>query len=121
MKKILLFFAALAASQLSQAVRPNCAVMNKIADKIADRNGDRYIPPLGKKVMKPGRLYFHTAPHSSCKMPSTFIIKGDDVIVYRHYNGYDSVMFIDKTGVTTEGWILAKDLRTTGTMGLTYH
>ena len=46
----------------------------KIADKIADRNGDRYIPPLGKKVMKPGRLYFHTAPHSSCKMPSTFLL-----------------------------------------------
>ena len=31
------------------------------------------------------------------------------------------VMFInDKTGVSTEGWVLAKALRTTGTMGLTY-
>lgn len=26
----------------------------------------------------------------------------------------------DKTGVNTEGWVLAKALRTTGTMGLTY-
>lgn len=114
MKKILLFFAALAASQLSQAAQPNCAVMNKIAD----RNAAVYSPILGKKVMKPGRLYFHTAPHSACKMPSTFIIKGDDVIVYQHYNGYDYVMFTnDKTGVDTEGWVLAKALRTTGTMG----
>ena len=51
-------------------------------------------------------------------MPSTFIIKGDDVIAYQNYNGYDYVMFInDKTGVSTEGWVWAKDLRTTGTMG----
>lgn len=118
MKKILLFFAALAASQLSQAAQPNCAVMSKIAY----RNGALYRPVLGKKVMKPGRLYFHTAPHSACKMPSTFIIKGDEVIAYRNYNGYDYVMFMNfKTGVDTEGWILEKDLRTTGTMGLTYH
>lgn len=118
MKRIFLFFAALAASQLSQAAQPNCAVMNKIAD----RNGARYLPVLGKKVIKPGRLYFHTAPHSSCKMPSTFIIKGDDVIAYQNYNGYDYVMFMNhKTGVDTQGWILEKDLRTTGTMGLTYH
>lgn len=117
MKKIFLFFAALAASQLSQAAQPNCAVMNNIAV----RNDALYSPALGKKVMKPGRLYFHTAPHSACKMPSTFIIKGDDVIAHYHYNGYDYVMFInDKTGVTTEGWILAKDLRTTGTMGGNY-
>lgn len=117
MKKILLFFAALAASQLSQAVQPNCAVMNKIAD----RNAAWYRPVLGKKVMKQGRLYFHTALHSSCKMPSTFIIKGDHVTAYQNYNGYDYVMFTnDKTGVNTEGWVLAKALRTTGTMGLTY-
>ncbi len=114
MKKIFLFFAALAASQLSQAASSDCAVMNKIAD----RNAAWYRPVLGKKVMKPGRLYFHTAPHSACKMPSTFIIKGDDVIAYQHYNGYDYVMFTnDKTGVDTEGWVWAKDLRTTGTMG----
>lgn len=117
MKKIFLFFAALAASQLSQAAQPNCAVMSKIAD----RNAARYYHTLGKKVVKPGRLYFHTAPHSACKMPSTFIIKGDDVITYQHYNGYDYVMFInDKTGVDTEGWILAKALRTTGTMNAFY-
>lgn len=114
MKKIFLFFAALAASQLSQAASSDCAVLNKTAD----RNGAVYSPVLGKKVMKQGRLYFHTAPHSACKMPSTFIIKGDDVIAYQHYNGYDYVMFTnDKTGVDTEGWVWAKDLRTTGTMG----
>ena len=117
MKKILLFFAALAASQLSQAEQPNCAVLNKTAD----RNGAVYSPVLGKKVMKQGRLYFHTAPYSSCKMPSTFITKGDHVTAYQNYNGYDLVMFMnDKTGVNTEGWVLAKALRTTGTMGLTY-
>lgn len=117
MKKILLFFAVFAASQFSQAASSDCAVLNKTAD----RNGAVYSPVLGKKVMKQGRLYFHTAPHSSCKMPSTFIIKGDDVIAYQHYNGYDYVMFTnDKTGVNTEGWVLAKALRTTGTMGLTY-
>lgn len=117
MKRIFLFFTALAASQLSQAAQPNCAVMNKIAD----RNAALYSPALGKKVMKPGRLYFHTAPHSACKMPSTFIIKGDHVTAYQNYSGYDYVMFInDKTGVSTEGWILAKDLRTTGTMGGSY-
>lgn len=114
MKKIFLFFAALAASQLSQAAQPNCAVMSKIAD----RNAALYRPVLTEKVMKPGRLYFHTAPHSACKMPSTFIIKGDHVTAYQNYNGYDYVMFInDKTGVSTEGWVWAKDLRTTGTMG----
>ena len=117
MKKILLFFAALAASQLSQAAQPNCAVMSKIAD----RNGALYSPVLGKKVMKPGRLYFHTAPHSACKMPSTFIIKGDEVIAYQNYNGYDYVMFMNhKTGVDTQGWILEKDLRTIWTMGGNY-
>ena len=114
MKKIFLFFAALAASQLSQAAQPNCAVMSKIAD----RNAALYRPVLTEKVMKPGRLYFHTAPHSACKMPSTFIIKGDDVIAYRNYNGYDFVMFMNhKTGVDTAGWVLAKALRITGRIG----
>ena len=95
MKKIFLFFAALAASQLSQAASSDCAVLNRTAD----RNGAVYSPVLGK-------------------MPSTFIIKGDHVTAYQNYNGYDYVMFInDKTGVSTEGWVWAKDLRTTGTMG----
>ncbi|WP_188210867.1 MULTISPECIES: hypothetical protein [Neisseria] len=70
MKKILLFFAALAASQFSQAASSDCVVLNKTAD----RNGAVYSPVLGKKVMKKGRRYFHTAPHSSGKMPSTFLL-----------------------------------------------
>lgn len=54
MKKILLFFAALAASQFSQAASSDCAVLNKTAD----RNGAVYSPVLGKKVMKKILLQF---------------------------------------------------------------
>ena len=51
-------------------------------------------------------------------LKETFIIKGDNVVVYQHYKNYDYAMFINnRTGITTQGWILENALKTTGTMG----
>lgn len=114
MKKLFFIFFILTATQLAQAEQTNCNSLNKIAET----KGAVYAPVLGKTVIKPGRLYFHSAPHSSCKLKETFIIKGDHVVVYQHYKNYDYAMFInDRTGITTQGWILENALKTTGTMG----
>ena len=114
MKEIFFIFLALTTTQLAQAEQNNCNSLNKIAEA----KGAIYAPVLGKTVIKPGRLYFHSAPHSSCKLKETFIIKGDHVVVYQHYKNYDYAMFINnRTGITTQGWILESALKTTGTMG----
>ena len=114
MKKLFFIFFILTATQLAQAEQNNCNSLNKIAEA----KGAVYTPVLGKTVIKPGRLYFHSAPHSSCKLKETFIIKGDNVVVYQHYKNYDYAMFINnRTGITTQGWILENALKTTGTMG----
>ena len=111
MKKLFFIFFILMATQFAQAEQNNCNSLNKIAEA----KGAIYAPVLGKTVIKPGRLYFHSAPHSSCKLKETFIIKGDHVVVYKNY---DYAMFINnRTGITTQGWILENALKTTGTMG----
>lgn len=114
MRKIqFLISAALVISPFVNAEVVNCDLI----EKKAQENGASYYPRVEKRVIKQGRAYFHTAPHSKCKMPKTFIIKNDYVIAYSNYNGYDEVIFIDNNGVDTVGWIEEKLLKKVGKLG----
>ena len=95
----------------------NAAVNCKVIEERADRDGAQYHPRLRKKVIKSGRLYFHTAPHPDCKDPNVFIIKNDHVTTYTNYNGYDYIMYMSKSGEPFSGWVKSNALTTSGTMG----
>lgn len=63
-----------------------------------------------------GRAYFHSAPADTCINKQLFLAPGDSVIAYADYQEFASVLFLHpKTGAETQGWILSRRLKTTGT------
>jgi hypothetical protein len=79
---------------------------------------DNFRPPLAATVIGPGRAYFHSAPASPCMMKRTFIVPGDTVTVYKPYQKWYQVMYVnDKTGEAVEGWIAESRLRLGGSVG----
>lgn len=89
-------------------------------DKIADENGTMYGTKYNFVVTGPKgfRSYFHSAPSSQCKIKDLFIITGDSVIGYQEFKNENQtwlyVMYIDKNGNDTSGWIKLKDLKISG-------
>lgn len=97
----------------SNALAVDC---DNLAEVTSD-NATYYYPRLIKEVTKKGRLYFYDAPHEKCRS-DIFIIKGDAVITYEYYNGFDLAMFINlDTGEDFVGWLPEKSLKTVGTIG----
>lgn len=115
MKKSFFVYGILLITTFTNAKEINCNLIQQTAEK----DQALYFPRLEKRVSKQGKIYFHSAPHSKCKMPKTFIIKDDYVIAYSNYHGYDYVMFPDNKGNYITGWVEEKALRTIGKMGWT--
>jgi hypothetical protein len=88
--------------------------------KIADDNGIPYGTKYSFTVQgtKGFRSYFHSAPSSECKLKGVFIIPNDSVIAYQEFKNEKQtwlyVMYIDKDGNDTSGWVKARDFKLSG-------
>jgi len=94
------------------------ALCDQIANSAASQAMEAQ-PPLGYRVAAGERLYFHSAPFSSCAT-ETFVIPGDHLTGYKSFDGWWLVSYTHpKTGDLTEGWVKESRLVYSGTMGLT--
>ena len=88
--------------------------------KIADDNGAHYGTKYSYTVIgnKGFRTYFHSAPANECKLKDLFIIPQDSVIAYQEFKNQNQtwmfVMYIDKNGNDSTGWVKAKDFKISG-------
>lgn len=86
---------------------------------LADSQATMAQPPLGHRVGGTERLYFHSAPFSSCA-GEAFVVPGDHLTAYKHFDTWWFVIYTHpNTGEITEGWVKEIQLVYSGTMGLT--
>jgi hypothetical protein len=57
-------------------------------------------------VSGPGRLYFHTAPDTQCRLKEVFVIQNDRLEVFADHAGFTEVIYWHPvTGTGTAGWV----------------
>lgn len=114
MKK-LLFISLLSLSSFTWA---DCAKLSKIADDNSLEYGSKY--SFVVQGQKGFRSYFHSAPSNNCKFRDIFVIPKDSVIGYSEFKNENQtwiyVMYVDKNGNDTTGWIKEKNLKLTGSI-----
>jgi len=109
MKSVIIFISILVFASVAHSAEVPCGKLEAVA-----QNSPGFHPPLSATVKKLGRTYFHSAPSSHCK-ESTFIVKGDSVIVYTSYKRWMYVMFVNlKTGEDFSGWVPEGNLKILG-------
>lgn len=105
----------------SQASAINCAQLSKIADDNGSMYGTKY--SFVVQGQKGFRTYFHSAPSAQCKIKDLFLIPNDSVVGYQEFTNENRtwlyVMYVDKNGRDTSGWMLTKDLKISGSVSMT--
>ena len=114
MKKLLLLLCCTLSAGVYAA--NDCDRLSKIADENGTSYGTKYsYNVIGKKGF---RTYFHSAPSNQCKLKDIFIIPNDSVIAYQEFKNENQtwlyVMFVDKNGNDTSGWVKARDFKVSG-------
>lgn len=117
MKKLLLLAIASACSAAVWA-SPSCDRLAKIADDNGTMFGTKYsFVVQGNKGF---RTYFHSAPSNQCKIKNLFVIPKDSVIAYQEFKNENQtwlyVMYIDRNGNDTSGWVKARDFKISGSL-----
>lgn len=51
------------------------------------------------------RVLFYSYPNTSCQQKGIFIVKGDLVYVFAHYNGFYYVEYVSQKGKSVYGWV----------------
>lgn len=117
MKKLLIA-SLLATLSFGSLAQPSCQDLDKIAQDNGDQYGTKY--SFTAQGPKGSRIYFHSAPSSNCKIKQLFIIPKDSVVAYQEFKNENQtwlyVMYIAKDGTDTEGWMLKKDLKVSGSI-----
>ena len=120
MKKIALITTLLIVCGEASAI--NCSQLSKIADDNSIPYGTKY--SFVVKGQKGFRTYFYSAPSSECKIKQLFLIPKDSVVAYQEFNNENKtwlyVMYIDKNGKDTEGWVLENHFKVSGSLRLKY-
>jgi hypothetical protein len=119
--KILLLAGAFACSLASRTAWADSKQCQELADKVSGPD-DNFRPPLGATAQPQApskRVYLRSAPLEQCAAGQPFIVRGDNVTVYKPYKGWMQVMYIAKSGDDYSGWVKETELKMEGTMGLT--
>jgi hypothetical protein len=59
-----------------------------------------------RRVLGRARLYFHSAPDSSCRLREVFVIHGDTLQAHNEYGTFTEVVYVNpRTGRSTSGWV----------------
>lgn len=117
MKKLLLLM--LLACSSGAYAQVNCSQLSEIADDNGLMYGTKYIFVVqGNKGF---RTYFHSAPSNQCKIKNLFVIPEDSVIAYQEFKNENQtwlfVMYVDKNGNDTTGWVKERDFKISGSLG----
>lgn len=117
MKKILILTTTMIFSVGAWA-SPYCDRLAKIADDNGLMFGTKY--SFIVKGQKGFRTYFHSAPSNECKIKNLFVIPKDSVIAYQEFKNENQtwlyVMYIDKDGNDTIGWVKERDFKISGSL-----
>lgn len=97
----------------------NCLQLGKIADDNGVMYGTKYF--FVAQGDKGFRAYFHSAPSNQCKIKNLFVIPRDSVIAYQEFKNENQawifVMYVDKNGIDTTGWVKARDFKISSSLG----
>ena len=91
----------------------DCETLSKVAEERGIYYGTKYsFIVQGEKGF---HSYFYSAPSIQCKIKQLFLIPKDSVIAYQEFRNENQtwlyVMYIDKNGNDTEGWMPARNLK----------
>ncbi|WP_230351273.1 hypothetical protein [Lelliottia sp. WAP21] len=95
---------------ISAAGAPSCDQLQNIA-KEETINGQSKIPTSPFVVAAKNRVYFHTAPDSSCKQLDKFVIAGDYLYAYKIHEGFTYVNYFTAKGNEVKGWVNSSELK----------
>ena len=116
MKKIALITALLTICGNASAF--TCNELSRIADENSIQYGTKY--SFVVQGQKGFRTYFHSAPSAQCKIKQLFLIPKDSVVAYQEFKNEKEtwlyVMYFGKDGNTTEGWVLEKHFKISGSL-----
>ncbi|NNG82931.1 hypothetical protein [Acinetobacter sp. ANC 5378] len=116
MKKIALITTLLIVCGKASAL--TCSQLSKIADDNSIMYGTKY--SFVVKGQKGFRTYFHSAPSAQCKIKQLFLIPKDSVVAYQEFKNENKtwlyIMYIDKNGKDTSGWMLERDFKISGSL-----
>ncbi|WP_151633076.1 hypothetical protein [Noviherbaspirillum aerium] len=78
-----------------------CASVNREA---RDANNE-LSPALEGRVSGKGRLRFHSAPNTGCRVRNSFIVPGDVVIARRRHGEWLLIDYVSRDGVMHSAWV----------------
>lgn len=106
----------LSSFKVSASAPLSCKELSKITDDNAGVLRTKY--SYNVKGNKGFRTYFHSAPSNQCKIKGLFIIPNDNVIAYSYFTYENTdwmyVMYTNKNGDETYGWVKVKDFQEQG-------
>lgn len=101
---------SLFSSFIAAASNSTCDQLQNLVRKEA-MNGQSNIPADPLVVAAKSKVYFHTAPDSSCKQQDKFIIAGDYLYAYKIHEGFTYVNYFTVKGSEVKGWVNSSDLK----------
>lgn len=94
---------------ISAANDPSCDQLENIAIK-ETVNGQSNIPDNPFVVAVKRKVYFYTAPDSSCKQQDKFVIAGDYLYAYKIHQAFTYVNYFTVKGSEVKGWVHSSEL-----------
>ncbi|MCG0456670.1 hypothetical protein L6R44_11185 [Enterobacter cloacae complex sp. ECC445] len=95
---------------IATASSPSCDQLQSIVKK-ETTNGQSNIPANPFIVAVKNKIYFHTAPDSSCKQQDKFVIAGDYLYAYKNHEGFTYVNYLTAKGSEVKGWVNSSELK----------
>ncbi|MBF1962027.1 uracil-DNA glycosylase family protein [Enterobacter hormaechei] len=94
---------------IAAANGPFCDQLQNLVKK-ETINGQSNIPTNPFVVAVKSKVYFHTAPDSSCKQQDKFVIAGDFLYAYKIYKDFTYVNYFTVKGSEVKGWVNSSEL-----------
>lgn len=94
---------------IATASVPTCEKLQEIV-KNETVNGQSNIPAHPFAVAVNNKVYFHTAPDSSCIQHDKFVITGDYLYAYKIHKGFTYVNYFTTKGNEIKGWVNSSEL-----------
>ncbi|EOS1663865.1 hypothetical protein ERU82_RS19090 [Escherichia coli] len=73
-------------------------------------NGQSNIPANPLVIAAQSKVYFYTAPDSSCKQQDKFVIAGDYLYAYKIHQAFTYVNYFTAKGSEVKGWVNSSEL-----------
>jgi len=108
-KLITIVLISLLTANFAEANDDKCDNIQSAA-KSETLNGQSNIPNNPYVTAIKNRVYFYTAPDSSCKQEDKFVIAGDFLYAYKIHGNFTYVNYLTSNGVEVIGWVNSAEL-----------